>query len=518
MSKPILFNMSYQIKKDEKKRDMKEVQIDIGADIAPIIIVRHHKSRSGPNGDTVESMTSTLNHFTTWVHLRNNDNENFLRYVLTYLDSLLNRNSIAATTTTVLSTNMGANEMTIPSIELEYFTQVMTKLLVNNQKLIKMVSDYVYDMTVYNFEATTLGSGEKIRNEDIHIKHMIAVFSKIIHIYYFRITGVGTFNKACRSLIIGIANACNDFVRDNVYTTSYDYLNTSYIDRLYLFIEYSSKTEYTKHSQNISRFSCIGLSQTSLSNSVLDEMLGAVARLQASHKTNQSSEEMFNENSVFDDFGFVAKRTASFLQNTKANVIQRLAGSRNSKYIINSHNATVDEDDTSSEVSRYEAFMEKDNTETAAAMGDYKSYILDYCKTNTLVGSEVSYKLLDSGFKKNKLNMFLVSTFMESKFGVDISELLSLSQFLDICIYIHEKLTYPNLKYAILGIEYKRLNKTSITDDDIPEYLRGRVDTERLKSFLSDICSKEYIVRTMTEVSETYKIKKELIEYMENVS
>ena len=154
-------------------------------------------------------------------------------------------------------------------------------------------------------------------------------------------------------------------------------MSTSYLDRLYTFIEYSAKVEFSKHRNNIDKFSCVGMSPTYVANRLLEEMISSLYRYKIIHKESVESKG-FTLGEDINDYGMVARNTAAYLVGTKTKVIQYIAGDFKPKYIITSHSVSAtDGEDKTSEAARFEVFLDKQNKEMAMEFREQRDFIIE---------------------------------------------------------------------------------------------------------------------------------------------
>lgn len=512
----------------EKKDELKELVIDI-SETSPIVFRRNDRSRNKVSEDTVNTICSSLNHFSLWVEKNRSDEILYLKYLLSLLDVKLNRNYIAEIVSKAMEehTNQSYQEL-----ELEYFLAVIKNIIVDNDRLLVLVSEYITAITIYNFEPSSLKEGEKISNEDIHVHHILAFYTKFIYVFYYRINGIGSYIESCKPAILEIAHKANEWAKENVFLDSQVYMSISYLDRLYTFIEYSAKVEFSKHRNNIDKFSCVGMSPTYVVNRLLEEMISSLYRYKIINKEAVENKG-FTLGDNIDEYGLVARNTAAYLVGTKTKVIQYIAGDFKPKYIITSHSVSAtDGEDKTSEAARFEVFLDKQNKEMAIEFREQRDFIIEkmYKKLKLFGDIEGMHHfkdekphtfidmLLNNGFEKTPLNMFIVSTYLESVYGVDISPILSLRQFLICVAYIHERMVkYPSLRYALFGKANKRINKVQILETDIPAYLHNSVNLNKLLDYIHDLCSYEYILDLSVGTTNAYTIKDELVLYMNNI-
>ena len=506
--------------------DMQKTNIDVRMIATKIydeeiVFRRRDLSKNKLFAHTVDGIITNLNHFLAYLQLHEKDvwldwMESFV-YVLFKAEQMLDTNKIHKHCQDEIAkaAELGLDTPYYRKLELDYFRQFLWDNIVDNKQLLAMFSNYIKDITIYNFDSSEIE--DKLDDTDIHITCVLGMYAKLIYFFYYRVSGNGQFIDVVKDIIVKIANNVNRYTMEYVFPEKVDYLKISYMDRLHRFFEFSNKTEFKKHALNMDKFSCLGVSEAIVTDGVITEIVSALYRIKivTYDKNTADIKDMFEDIFTFYDWGFVSKGVAKYIQSTKGKVIGNNIGNKKTAFILKEHSSSADGDDNGAETNRFEVYLQKKDKEWADEYAAIKDHIvLDVY--NKVAIPDLIDRLVISGFDKNIFNKMMVSIFLEKEYKCDISDILNLREFTTMVLYIHQRLNkYPVMKNAILGRIQKGINKNNIEVDEIPD-VYTLSNPNRTMNLLNEVVGHEYVVINEGVISPAFNVRDNLVSFLQN--
>lgn len=498
---------------------------------------RNDASKNKVNQKSVVCIANHINHFLSYLQI-NDMNDDMLHFlsIMRDVDIKLSKDNIIANCVIGLDTVTIGEKRTYADNEKAYFLKVITDTVINDDRLLEAVSKYTYETTLYTSEVNIQQSDDdeeddnkKLEKLDIHVLHVIAFYTKLLFILYYRIGGSGSWISIVKNELIHIANKANDYAIDRWFLEDISYItNRSFMDRLHDFLSFSMRKPLFDNQRNIDKFKCVGIDSTRLLHSVIEDVLSLLYRLNIVEYLDQKKQEekihdsdivlyyKYKDIQQFPLTGLVDANTASYIHAAKKGIVKNRVGNFDPDYIIKSFE-NMDDSEDSSEATKFEMHLEKNDKEMS-----YKYN--DAARTSMVeISSQImNLKLLDSmkinPIKKNLLNQFLVSTYLEQIYGCDFSSSLSMSDFITVVVRVHEVLMYPKLKQAILGTTQSRANVNFVSLDEISTVYKV-ANADKVIKILSEITKYVYIFRVIGDdgvitYSNGLDIKSELLDFI----
>lgn len=522
----ILFSIEKSKSKDLQQTGSngRSIHIDIeGGDT--IILSRIVSTTSKLACQTVENMLASMNHFICWTQLHGYtkylDNFKMLIYRLDKQLNCIAVNDYVAKRVTELAGTKNANNQYCTH---EYFLHFVNNNIMNDSLLLESVNDYIKDITMYNFESSNIES--KLEECDIHICHVLSWYIKLIYLCFYKVNTNYNFIKLIKPLIVDLSIKTNDYAMQNIFPIKYEYMRTSFIDRLYTFVEFATDPEFKTHSGNIGLYSCIGLNEQVLIDSVMSEIYDALKRVKVetyipNGKKKSEDDDVFDNIYDFFQYGFVSKATSAYIQMAKKKHVTNQVGVHNLNFILRKYSITTHGDETTAEANRYEVYLERKNQEWYKEYKEIYNHILTDIRKKIVFPETIEVILRQNGRYETLLNKFMVSLFLDIEYKCDISDILNMRDYVTICVHIHERLNkYSKLKNAVIGEIASGKNSVVISPEDIDNFYNA-VNSKMSLKLITEMCSAEYNIihdgpNGLATVSSRYNIQNDLLAFINN--
>lgn len=492
-----------------------------------VVLSRIVSSTSKLACSTVENMLASMNHYVCWCQLYGydvylNNFEMLIRRMDTHLNILKISEYVERRVVELAGTKFANNQYCTH----EYFLGFINEFILNDAQLLRSVNEYIKDITMYNFESTNIES--KLEECDIHIAHVLSWYIKLMYLCFYKINTNYNFIKLVKPTIVDLSIKINEYTMQNIFPMKYEYMRNSFIDRLYAFIEFATDTEFKAHSGNIALYSCIGLNEQVLVDSVMSEIYDALKRIKVEtyipskeKKANPDEFDSFEDIYTFFQYGFISKATSAYIQMAKKKHVNNQVGVHSLNFILRKYSVSTSNDETSSEVNRYEVYLERKNHEWYKEYKEIYDYILEDIRSKIVFKETIESILRQNGRYETLLNKFMVSLFLDVEYKCDISDILNMRDYVTICVYIHERLNkYPKLKNAVIGEIANGKNSVTIEASEIDGFYAA-INIKVILKLITEMCSAEYnIVSTNVNGAVTfsprYNIRNDLISFINN--
>lgn len=508
-------------------KDVRQIMISVdykdGEPMEDIVFRRFHNSKHKANVETIEQMIAHLNHFCDYTTdiMCNEDMENIILDIMHELDEKLNADRVEKAVTDYMDKYADDDSVVYRNVEVKLYKEVMEEIFLNNHDLMDLVIDY-NNRIMYNNMVSVPGVTNKLTEADCFIIHCLILYSKLMYVPYFRLTVNVGFIEIVRDVLIKLGNRLNERICG---LFPQELLDSSFISRLYAFLLNACAVDFDRHKKNIERYAVAGVSKESTAmRSIFDEMLSAFNRISLQVKMDSTDLRLYDERVTIADwdiFGLVTTNTASYIQKTKRRVADNKLGNIKPSYVLKVLSTEDDGGTEMSATSRFEIQAEKVDKEQYQYMQENKAYIIDdiYNKLGRKADVDLIYDSVIATTRDSfctDLNKMIVSFILMKRYGMDVSNILSLKEFLIICLYAHERLfKYPELAAAILGKVRGRLNNVEITSNMFSDRSFLMHAEERVLGHLSKICSCDYIiVSANNNVSNTMIVTDDLIDWI----
>lgn len=515
-------------------KDVRQIDVAIdyedGTEIDEIVFRRYETSKHKANESTVESITTHLEHFFDYVTKikKCERTEHLVVNVIYEIDKRLNATIIEKSVLKRLEERMDET-VTYRDIEVEIYQEVLEEIFLNNEELIDIMVEYNWKVFRDNM-AHDSDVNNKLTSADVFIIHTLILYSKLIYLPYFRLTINVGYIEICKHLVIQLGDKINNRLKE-MEAFPLEELQNGFMNRLYGFLLNACVIEFEKHSKNINKFESVGMSKETMAmKRVQTEILSAFTRIGLRKiKDPNDKTSVYGNLKDWDEFGMVTTNTASYIQRTKKEVTNNVVGVIKPAYIIKTLSSEDEGGTEISQTSRFEIQAEKNNKEQYQRMMESKECIMDdifnkihHTREGKTKGDYLE-RLYDSILKTTKdefrtdLNKFIVSFVLNSKYGVDVSYVLTLKEFVWVCIYANQclMLRYGKLAHAIMAKAKSGKNAVVITADMFTNRSFLVHDEERVLRHLVKMCSTDYIIISSTgNISEPLDIESDLIRWI----
>lgn len=481
------------------------------------------KSFDGKTKKAIKSTTSQLNHFLDYLRrtdeFKEDGADSDLWYVVVKimtLDQKLDRNNMDD----VAQRRVEENYTPFREEIVDYFKEVVRNQIVNDNYLIKLVSDYSYQSSKFNLQKSDIK--EKLYYSDLHIYQCLSLFSKILYLLYFRISEMIGYTNLVKSMIIDLSVELNHHCLD-LFPNEYNIVNSrSFMDRLFGYIEFQNTKNSRKHKRIIQKFSAVGYSHEYFNIEILESVLSSMKSFQPRpyDKKMKKYEYSVGEDNL-DDWGYISRATVKWISSTTTNTIFHLTR-KTTPYVINTVNPDADsEHDDAPESSKYEILLEKKDREHYEDMKRLKKYIVNDSKRNGRL-SDQSRKDIERIIEekinvRHLLNEFMMSLFLEQEYDVNVMDLLTYREYLIILFRIYERLEgYFDLTHALISKEANRQNGKRFSDHELENLdFYNAVNNDRTKKILNRIIARSYTYNNpKTGTISLLNIKDDLKEFI----
>ena len=146
---------------------------------------RNDKSKNKVNQKTVVAIRNHVNHFLSWLQLTDRESDlNHFIMLVTDMDRTLSRDNINRICNMKLEEIDVFNEKkTFRDNEKEFFIKTVMDRVVSDNRLMQIVNDYTYDITLYN-NKDDKDVDKKLESIDMHVLHVLSFYTKIT-LHYF---------------------------------------------------------------------------------------------------------------------------------------------------------------------------------------------------------------------------------------------------------------------------------------------------------------------------------------------
>ncbi|MFW6026054.1 MAG: hypothetical protein ACOCRX_06905 [Candidatus Woesearchaeota archaeon] len=475
------------------------------------------KSYDGKTIKSIEATCSQLNHFILYLEKRKedqsiNESEGDLGYFIVKmirLNDLLNRNKMEQ----AVWEEVKEKGTRFYDEKLRYFKKVVREELVNDVHLCSLISDYIYSNTLRNL--TSAGDiKEKLYYSDIHIYHCLSVYTKMLYFMYFRFSDQTSYKRIAKSVIIDLSSLINQMCLD-IFPREYSRINnTSFMDRLFNYIQFVNRVNTRTHTKLADKFTAIGYSEESLSIKMLDSVLSSLKNFGVVTYDRGSYKRFNMFEHDYKNWGYVAKNTAAVISSTTKRTVNYMFA-QTTPHVINKKSPTVMVDGVS-ESSKYEILLEKKNKEHYQDMNKIKKYIVNDCYTNISDDSkEEINNLMESDTDiRHQLNKFMVSLFLEQNYEANVLDLITYEEFLIILYRVYERMDkYYRIKHALISPVGNRLNGIRVREKDLENLVFfENCNKPKTMKILNKIVGYSYTFNR--DVVRNLNIKDELVKFI----
>lgn len=479
---------------------------------------------------TAIPVCKNLNRFLTWVDLNpimgEDPNDRDIDYICMKIMTLAKNLHVEKINTIAAQLVLMQEVDSAIAAKKNYFT-VQLDDFAKDMRVLRIIDNYVKHNIVDNMETNDKSNKAELSSYELYTMCMMFMYSRFYYIAYLTVMDNGKYFDMTSPSLFGFGDnkGLVDIVFDHTiskhYPSNIGLLGNSFLDRLITKFIGPYVDARVSTSKLLDKFSIMGVNSFSIYKEVCTEIFSGLHRVFPAtvDKDDNSEEEhkdTFEEGDDPSDRKYFLLKVTKYMTNSLKRIMDNCTSNIKPKFSVRAESV-----DDSAEKDVFDASI-NENKEGYKYIQNLKKSIFVDALSRIDKGTLALFD--NTQISRHGLNKFILSIYCDIKYNT--SEPINYLTYEEYKVMLMHAFTlmgdYPELRMAIMGKIYTRINGIDITlndfDNEVPPYLSNNIN-KGLK-ILNGYIKTQYrcdITLDGTKHGSFHSVKDDLIAFLKNM-